>query len=173
MATPKKIAVVEEYTEKFKQAKGVYLTDYTGIDVKTIDDLRKKFRESNIEYKVLKNRLAKIAFKNAGVDEMDPYLQGVTSFVIGYDDPVIPAKIINEFNKKTKLLSLKAAWVEGSVFGPEDAAKLADLPSRDVLLSQFIGLLQAPMSKLVGTLQAPLQKMVGLLESLKEKKQEA
>ncbi|RLD13263.1 50S ribosomal protein L10 [candidate division KSB1 bacterium] len=173
MATPNKIAVVEEYTEKFKQAKGVYLTDYTGIDVKTIDDLRKKFRESNIEYKVLKNRLAKIAFKNAGIEGMDPYLQGVTSFVIGYDDPVIPAKIIDEFHKKTKLLNLKAALVEGSVFGPEDAAKLAALPSREVLLSQFVGLLQAPMSKLVGTLQAPLQKMVGLLESLKEKKQEA
>ncbi len=173
MATAKKIAVVEEYTEKFKKAKGIYLTDYTGIDVKTIDDLRKKFRESNIEYKVLKNRLAKIAFKNAGVEQMDPYLQGVTSFVIGYDDPVVPAKIINEFNKKTKLLNLKAAYIEGSVFGPDDAVKLADLPSRDVLLGQFVGLLQAPMAKLVGTLQAPLQKMIGLLESLKEKKQEA
>ncbi len=173
MATPKKIAVVEEYTDKFKKAKGVYLTDYTGIDVKTIDDLRKKFRENNIEYKVLKNRLAKIAFKNAGIDDMDSYLQGVTSFVIGYDDPVIPAKIINEFHKKTKLLNLKAAYLEGTVFGPEDAAKLADLPSREAMLSQIVGLLQAPMSKLVGTLQAPLQKMVGLLESLKEKKQEA
>jgi len=173
MATPRKIEIVEEYTEKFKKAKGIYLTDYTGIDVKTIDDLRKKFRESNIEYKVLKNRLAKIAFNNIGVKEMDPYLQGVTSFVIGYDDPVIPAKIITEFNKKTKKLNLKAAYLEGTVFGPEEAVKLADLPTRDVLLGQFVGLLQAPMSKLVATLQAPLQKMVGLLESLKEKKQEA
>lgn len=173
MATPKKIEIVEEYTEKFKKAKGIYLTDYTGIDVKTIDDLRKKFRESNIEYKVLKNRLAKIAFNNIGVKEMDPYLQGVTSFVIGYDDPVIPAKIVNEFHKKTKKLNLKAAYLEGTVFGPEEAIKLADLPSRDALLGQFVGLLQAPMSKLVSTLQAPLQKMVGLLESLKEKKQEA
>ncbi len=173
MATPKKIEIVEEYTEKFKKAKGIYLTDYTGIDVRTVDDLRKKFREANIEYKVLKNRLARIAFNNVGITEMDPYLKGVTSFVIGYDDPVVPAKIITEFNKKTKKLALKAAYLEGTVFGPEDAAKLADLPTRDVLLSQFVGLLQAPLTKLLATLQAPMQKMVGVLESLKEKKQEA
>ncbi len=173
MATPKKIAIVEEYTEKFKQAKCIYLTDYTGINVELVNDLRKKFREANVEYKVLKNRLVKISLHNAGIEDMDPYLKGVNSFVIGYDDPIIPVKIVKEFNKKTKLLNLKAAYFEGRVFGAEDAQKLADLPSRDVLLSQFVGLLQAPMSKLVATLQAPMQKFAGLLESLKEKKQEA
>ncbi len=173
MATAKKIAIVEEYTEKFKNAKGIYLTDYTGIDVQTVNGLRKQFREANIEYKVLKNRIAKIALHNAGINDLDPYLNGVTSFVIGYDDPVVPVKIVKDFNKKTKLLNLKAAYLEGHVFGTEDAVKLADLPSRDELLAQFVGLLQAPMTKLAATLQAPLQKFVGLLESLKEKKQEA
>lgn len=76
------------------------MTDYTGIDVQTVNGLRKQFRESNIEYKVLKNRIAKIALHNAGIKGLDPYLKGVTSFVIGYDDPVIPVKIVKDFNKR-------------------------------------------------------------------------
>jgi large subunit ribosomal protein L10 len=171
MATAEKIAVVEEFTEKFKKAKSVYLTDYTGMDVATVNELRTKFREADVEYKVLKNRLAKRSLNEAGIDVLDDYLKGVTSFVIGYDDPVAPAKIIKNFNVKTERLKLKVVYLEGKLFEAEMASKLADLPTRDELLSQFVGVLQAPMTKFAGTLQASMQKLVGTLNSLKDSKQ--
>ncbi len=170
MPTQEKIAVVEKYTEKFKQANSIYLADYTGIDVQTVNDVRRKFREENIEYKVLKNRLAKIALDGAGLPGLEDHLKGVTSFIIGYDDPVIPAKIVKEFNKKKETLRLKAVLFEGKVLNAEEAKKLADLPSREVLLSQFVGMLQSPMTKLAATLQAGMQNLARTLDALKENK---
>lgn len=171
MATPEKIAIVEQYTEKFKQAKSVYLTDFTGMDVATVSELRTKFRNADIEYKVLKNRLAKRSLNQAGINELDQYLKGVTSFIIGYDDPVAPARIIKEFNSKKERLILKVVYFEGKVFEAEMASKLADLPTREELIAKLLGTLQAPMTKLAGTLQAAMQKLVGTLNSLKDSKQ--
>ena len=170
MATQQKIDIVERYSEKFKEAKGVYLADYTGIDVHTVTEVRKKFRDSDIEYKVLKNRLAKRSLNNAGISELDDHLKGVTAFIIDYSDPVSPAKIIKEFNKKNEILQIKAVYVEGKVLSADEAKRLADLPSREVLLSQLVGLLQSPMTKLAGTLQASMQKMVRTLDAVKDSK---
>lgn len=170
MATQQKIEIVEAYSERFKGAKGVYLADYKGIDVQTVTEMRKQFRESGVEYKVLKNRLAKRALNNAGISELDEYLKGVTAFIITDDDPVSPAKIIKEFNKKNEILHVKAVYVEGKILSDEDAKKLADLPSRDILLSQFVGVLQAPMTKFAATLQASMQKLARTLDAVKESK---
>lgn len=170
MAAPDKIKIVEEYTEKFKQAKSVFLADFSGMDVATVTEIRRKCREAKIEYKVLKNRLARRALNNAGVDVLDPHLHGVSTFVIGYDDPVTPAKVIKEFNKSKELLKLKMVYFEGKVFDAEQASELANLPTREVLLAILLGLFNAPMTKLAGTLQAPMSKLVGVLNSLKESK---
>lgn len=170
MATQVKIDLVEEYTDKFKRAKSVYLTDYSGIDVITITEMRKKFREQNIEYKVLKNRLAKRSLNNAEISDLDPHLTGLNSFVISYDDPIAPARVIKEFNKKKERLKLKVVYLEGEVFEAEKAAALADLPTREELLAQFVGLLQAPMTKFVGTIQASMQKLARALDAVKESK---
>jgi large subunit ribosomal protein L10 len=170
MATAKKIEIVNEYIDKFKSAKAVYLTDFKGINVETDTELRKKFREGGIEYKVLKNRLAKRALHEAGIKELDPFLKEVTAFAIGYDDPVIAAKIIKDFNSPKERLRLKGVLFEGKVFEAESASALAELPSRDVLISQFASAIQSPMVKLAQTLQATMQKMVGVLNSLKDEK---
>jgi large subunit ribosomal protein L10 len=170
MPTPQKIDIVEKYTEKFKEAKSVYIADYSGIDVATVTDVRKKFRDQNVEYKVLKNRLAKISLNNAGITELDEHLKGVNTFVIGYDDPVAPAKIFEDFNKKQEVLKLKAVLFEGKVFEAEQAKEIAKLPSREALLGQFVGMLQSPMTKLAATLSSSMQKMVGVLNALKDKK---
>lgn len=170
MATQQKIDMVDAYTEKFKEAKGVYLANFSGMDVQAVTEVRKKFREEEIEYKVLKNRLAKRSLNNAGISELDEYLKGVTAFIIDYKDPVSPAKILKEFNKKKEILQVKAVYVEGKVLSAEEAKRLADLPSRDVLLAQFVGLLQAPMTKLAGTLQASMQKLARTLDAVKDSK---
>ena len=170
MPTAQKIDIVEKYTDKFKEAKCVYIADYSGIDVATVTEIRKKFRDQNIEYKVLKNRLAKLSLNNAGISELNDYLKGVNTFVIGYGDPVAPAKIFEDFNKKKEILPLKAVLFEGKVFQAEQAKEIAKLPTREVLLGQLLGMLQSPMSKLAATLQAPMQKMAGVLNALKETK---
>jgi large subunit ribosomal protein L10 len=170
MATPEKIKVVEEYTEKFKNAKSVFLADYTGMDVATVTEIRRRCREANVEYRVLKNRLAKRALNAAGVDALDYHLKGVTTFVIGYEDPVTPAKVIKEFNKSKELLKLKVVYFEGRLFDAGQASALANLPTREALMSKVLGLFQAPMTKFAGTLKAPMQNLVGVLNSLKESK---
>jgi large subunit ribosomal protein L10 len=170
MPTKEKIDVVEQFTEKFQKAKSVYITDYQGMDVGAVTDLRKLFRDADVEYRVLKNRLAKRSLNEAGINDLDEHLKGVSSFAIGYDDPVAPAKIIKDFNKKKDVLKLKAVYFEGKVFSAEEAVKLADLPNREALLSQFVGVLQAPMTKLAGTLQASMQKLVRTLGAVKETK---
>lgn len=171
MPTAQKIAVIEKYTEKFKEAKCVYIADYKGIDVETVTEVRKRFREQNIEYKVLKNRLVRIALNNAGITELAEHLTGANTYIIGYDDPVVPAKILEEFNKKEDVLRLKAVLFEGKVLGAEQAKSIANLPSREVLLGQLLGMLNSPITKFAGTLQASMQKMVGVLNSLKDKKE--
>ena len=170
MATQEKIDIVQAYADKFKSAKSVYLTDFSGIDVPTITGMRKKFRDENIEYKVLKNRLAKRSLQAAEINELEEHLTGVNAFVISYDDPVAPAKIIKEYNKKKEILKLKVVYLEGQVFSADKAAALADLPSREELLAKFVGLLQAPLAKLMGTLQASMQKLAGTLDAVKNSK---
>ena len=171
MPTAEKVAIVEEYTDKFKKANAIYIANYSGIDVATVTEVRKKFRENKVEYKVLKKRLAKLAMQNANVTDMDEFLNGVNVFVMGYDDPVLPAKIFEEFNKKNELLEVKAVLFEGKVFAGEHAKAIAKLPTRDALMSQLVGMLQQPMQKLAATLQSPLQKVVGALNALKDKKE--
>lgn len=170
MATQEKIDIVQTYADKFKTAKSVYLADFSGIDVPTITEMRKKFRDENIEYKVLKNRLVKRSLNNADINDLDEHLVGVNAFVISYDDPVAPAKIIQEYNKKKEILKIKVVYLEGQVFTADKAAALADLPSREELLAKFVGLLQTPLSKLLGTLRAPMQKLAGTLDAVKNGK---
>ena len=90
MATPQKEKIIEEMTDKFGRASSIFLVDFTGMDVNSTTELRRNFRESNIEYRVLKNTLAKISFQHAGIKGMEEYLKGVNAYAISYDDPALP-----------------------------------------------------------------------------------
>jgi len=172
MATQQKIALVEKYSDKFRRAKCVYITDFNGLDVHTDTQVRKMFRDAKLEYKVLKNRLAIRSLHEAGITALDSHLKGVSSFIIGYDDPVVAAKILRDFNKKKELLRVKVLFIEGKVFAAKEVDALADLPSREVLIAQLLGVLNAPMSKLVGTLEATMSKFVRTLDAVKDNKKE-
>ncbi|MBI4733659.1 MAG: 50S ribosomal protein L10, partial [Rubrobacteridae bacterium] len=115
MARPEKVASVEEIKDKMSRAKSVILTDYRGLSFEQISELRNKLRPLNVEYKVFKNTLAKIAIKELNLEELDQHFVGPTAMAISYDDPVAPAKPLADFAKATKLLELKAGVVEGSV----------------------------------------------------------
>jgi large subunit ribosomal protein L10 len=176
MPTEKKIEVVESFSEKFKNSKSIFLADFSGINVADTNSLRRSFHKANVHYFVLKNTLAKRSLSNAGIEGLDEVLTGMTAFAFSDADPIAPIRVIKDFNKgrgkEQSTLEVKGCVFEGSVIGPEKVDELANLPTREVLLSQLVGLLQSPLSKLLGTLQGTGQKLVGVLESLKNQKTE-
>lgn len=162
-----------EYLEAaFKEASGIYVTDFNGIDVEKITKFRNDLRAVNSKYIVVKNTLAGIALKNLGMENIVPYLKGPVGIAVATDDAVSPAKVIKEFRKEHKdLLPLKVAYVDGNLFDEAEANKLADLPSREVLLSQLLSCMAAPMSNFVGALNGVFTKLTGTLEAVKTKKE--
>ena len=174
MAREEKEKQVQELTEIFKRAKSVYLTDFKGLDVNRTTELRKKFREQAVEYRVVKNTLAQLAAKNAGYDMLLEYLTGPTGMAFGITDPIVPARILSEFAKdETVKLLVKVGLVEGTLFDPAAVRKLASLPTRDVLISQVLAGLQAPIAGFVGVLGGILRKFVGTVDAIAKQKESA
>lgn len=165
-----KEATVNEIQQKFERSKAVVLADYRGLNVKEVTELRKKLREAGIEYKVIKNTLTSRAAKQAKVEGLDQYLSGPTAIAFSYQDPVIPAKILANFAKDHKKLELKGGILEGRVINYQSVKALADLPSREILLGQVAGMLQAPMRGLVTVLAGPLRKAVYALDAIRKQK---
>jgi len=161
---------VELLTEKLKTARVAVLTDYRGLTVSQIQDLRGKLRGGDVEYRVVKNTLARRAAEAAGVPALESELEGPVAIAFGYDDLSAPAKLINDWVRATRLkLEVKGGLVEGRVFSPDQVKSLADLPSRDTLISQLAGAIQAPIAQLAGALQTPLSMLAGALESYTKK----
>lgn len=140
-----KIQVVEEIADRLTRSKGTIVTDYRGLNVAEVTELRKQLREAGVEYQVLKNTLTRRAADKVQLSDLHPYLTGPTAVAFGYDDPVTPAKILNDFAKKHKALELKGGILEGRVISAEEVTNLATLPSREGLLSMLLSVLQAPM----------------------------
>lgn len=162
--------VVKEIKEKLELSQGVVLTDYRGLNVAEVTELRNKLREAGIEFKVVKNTLTKIAASQIGLEGLAPYLEGPTAIAFGISDPVAPAKILSEFAKVHKDLEIKAGVLEGKVIGIDAVKALADLPSREVLLARVLGGMQAPMYGFAGVLQGTLRSLVYALNAVREKK---
>jgi len=165
-----KVEQVEVLTEKLKKAKVAVLTDYRGLTVSQMQELRGKLRTGNVEYRVIKNTLARRAADAAGYKALESELKGPIAIAFGYEDLSLPARLINEFVRTTRLkLEVVGGLVEGRVFNRDQIRQLADLPSREVLLAQLLGTLQSPVGQLVGIMQTPLQQLLGVLEAYKSK----
>ena len=171
MARPEKVAMVEEIQERLSRVQGAVLTDYRGLNAAEMTALRKELREAGVEYKVFKNTLTILAAREANLEELVPLLTGPTAFAFGYNDPVAPAKIISEFAKKSKALEIKGGGVEAQIIGPEGVADLANLPSREVLLSMVLRGMQGPMTGMVNVLQGNIRNFVYALNAIKEQKE--
>lgn len=141
----KKLAVAE-IKERFESAKSAVLVDYRGLSVGEVTELRSKFRQAGVEYKVYKNNLVKIAIKDTPFEALSQDLTGPNAIAFGINDAVIPAKIIKDFAKGHKNLELKAGVVEGSYCNLEQMIQIADLPSKEVLIGRFLGSVKAPVS---------------------------
>ena len=162
---------IEELEKEFKDASGIFLADNKRISVEKITKLRSDLRQQGIHFIVVKNTLAKEAATRVGKDALLPHFKGPTAVAVTKNEGTAPAKILRDFQKDNKdLLGLKIAYVDGNVFSSGDILRLADLPSREVLLGQLLGCLQAPMGKLAGTLNGILVKFVRTIDALKDKK---
>jgi len=161
---------VEVLTEKLRKAKVALLTDYRGLTVTQLQDLRGRLRGGDVEYRVVKNTLARRAAEAAGVPDLQPELDGPVAIAFGYDDLSLPSKLINDWVRATRLkLDVKGGLVEGRVFSPDQVKQLAELPSRETLISQLAGTIQSPIAQLAGALQTPLSMLAGALESYQKK----
>jgi large subunit ribosomal protein L10 len=152
---------VNEVSEKLKSSSCTIVTDYRGLNVAQVTLLRKTLREAGIEFTVLKNTLARRATANAELTELDEFLTGPTAIAFSKDDVVSPAKILTEFAKKNDKLSVKAGVVEGRVVGYDQIKALADLPSREGLLSMLLSVLQAPVRNFALAVKAVAEKQEG------------
>ncbi len=162
--------VVEDIKQKFQGSTGVVLADYRGLTVSQVTNLRVELRQAGVEYRVLKNTMVRRAANELGLEGLDPYLEGPTALAFS-PDPVAGAKILSEFTKKNKNLTIKAGVVEGKVVGPEKVKDLASLPSREVLLSQVLAGIQGPLQGMVNVLQGPIRKLGYALEEVRKLKE--
>ncbi len=146
--------VVNEVKEKLQKASTLVFVDYKGINVEDVTELRKRFREAGVDYKVYKNTLFKRASQEVGITDVHEHLQGTVAVAFGYDDVVAPARTLNQFIKEhpKTTISVKAGLVEGKLMGANEMKALGDLPSKEVLLSMLLGALQGSIRNLAYTL---------------------
>lgn len=168
MRKVEKEAFVQDFEQRVSSAPALYLTDFTGLNVKAMTQLRARLREIGAEYLVVKNRLALRALERLGLPDVRQHLKGPTGVVIGHDGPVEAARVLREFAQEHEQRpAVKAGLVERAVLGPQDIERIARLPSRDVLRAQVLGLMQAPLAALAGVLEAKLRETLGLVEALR------
>ena len=138
--------IVAEISEVIKDAASVVLVDYRGLTVEEDTALRKQLREAGVNYKVYKNTLMNFAFKGTDFEALAPYLNGPSAIAVATDDATAPARVVSEFAKKAKALEIKAGVVEGELYDAKGMAAIANIPSREVLISKLLGSLQSPIT---------------------------
>jgi large subunit ribosomal protein L10 len=171
MARPDKAAAVAELTDAFRESNAAVLTEYRGLTVAQLKELRRSLA-GNATYNVVKNTLTKIAAKDAGVDALDSLLEGPSAIAFVTGDPVEVAKSLRDFGRNNPLLVVKGGVLDGKALSADDVRKLADLESREVLLAKLAGAMKASLSQAVYLLNAPLAQAARLLGALEVKAQE-
>ncbi|MDD2619194.1 MAG: 50S ribosomal protein L10 [Syntrophomonadaceae bacterium] len=162
--------VVQEIEQKLQDAMLVVFTDYRGINVDEMTNLRNKLRAPGVEYKILKNTLTEFALSNTGHSDIVPYISGPNAVLFSNTDPVEPTKAIYEFIKQYKKLEVKVAILQGQMLTADKVKSLADLPPRDALLAQVLGTMQAPITSFVRVLNANITGLVRVLDQIKDQK---
>lgn len=171
MNKQEKTAFVAEFRDKVAQSSAMYLTDFTGLDVKAMTDLRSRLKAAGCEYVVVKNRLVKRALDDPQMTSVVERLTGPTGVIFTSNGVVEAAKAVSDFAREhDDKPSLKAGWMEGRALEAADVARLADLPSREGLLAMLAGALASPLAALANAMEAKTREAAGLLEALREKK---
>lgn len=172
MAKPEKVSAVAELAQLFRESDAAVLTEYRGLSVKQLKELRRALG-ADTTYAVVKNTLTEIAAREAGIDAFEGTLTGPTAIAFIKGEPVESAKTLRDFAKENKQLVVKSGYFEGKALTEDDVKKLADLESREVLLSKAAGAMKGSMSKAAALFQAPLSKTARAVDALRVKQEEA
>ena len=168
---PDKVAVVEEVREHFDASSAAILTEYRGLKVKELADLRRALRASGGEYKIYKNTLVTLAAREAGLADLEPMLKGPTAVAFVKGDAAGVAKALRDYARTNPLLVITGGVLGDKIIGAQETTALAELPSREVLLAQFAGALAAPLRQMAGLLQALPRNMAYGLAALRDKRE--
>ena len=168
-----KTQIIQELSQKLKENSAIIITEYQGLTVADISNLRAKLRSLKVEYTVVKNTLSKIVLKNAGLESLAPFFKGPTAIAIQKGDPVAGTKALVDFIKDHAKLKIKAGLLNDKVLSVAEVKALAALPSHKVLVSILLGTLQAPMYGLVNTMQGTIRKAVYALDAIRKQKEAA
>lgn len=168
-----KSTVIEGLVDRLNQAESVYVTDFTGLTVKSLTDLRRRLRGVGVEYVVVKNTLAIRALREVSMHGLDSALKGPTGMLFVSSDPVAAAKVIKEFQKENEKPAVKGGILAGRPVTAAEVERLATLPGREQLLAQLGGALQAPLQGFLGAATGLLQQFAGAVEALRSQRSEA
>ena len=171
MPTPEKVQAVSDIRERLEGAEAVFLTEYRGLSVRAVQDLRKALRASGADYKVVKMTLARLAASDAGIEGLDEYLSGPTALAFARRDPVATAKALKDFSKTNDVFVLKAGFLSGNILSPEEVSKLAEIEPLDVLLAKIAGAAKAPLMKAAGMFAAFNRDAASMFSQLLDKKE--
>jgi len=169
--TPEKQAIIDEIKGKLSSAQIAILTDFQGLKVAEMTELRKLLQKADIDYKVYKNTLIGLAAKELGIIGLDKYLVGPTALAFSKkDDLATPSKVLKDFGAKHQHLKVKAGILSNKAINADDVNALVNLPPKEFIISMVLGGMQAPIMKLLGVLQAPLRDLASVLKNLADKR---
>jgi large subunit ribosomal protein L10 len=168
---PEKEKAVEALHEKFSRAKTVLITDYRGLNMEAMNELRSQLRDASVEYRVVKNTLMNRAADGTDMTLLKEHFLGPCGLALSYEDPVAPAKVLMKFSEDNAALEIKVGIVEGKFVDSSGIKRLAKLPTQEVLLTQLLMLMNTPAANLVTVLSGVLTKFMGVLEAIKQQKE--
>lgn len=173
MGRAEKGTSIAEFREKLSGVRGAVLTGFRGLSVADITELRSLLRKSEVEYRVVKNTLARLAVKDTGLEGLAAYFEGPTAIAISRKDAVAASKVLTTWGKSRPTFTIKGGVIEGRVVGSAEIAELAAVPPREVLLARMAGAMQAPITGLVRVLAVHLLGLACALDQVRQKKEGA
>jgi large subunit ribosomal protein L10 len=169
MPTTRKVEAIEELSEKLKRTTGLVVTDYRGLTVAQMQELRRKLQAAGVDYLVVKNTLARRAATHSGLEVLEPELVGPVGLAIGYADAAATAKVVNDYIKQTRRLAIKGGMLGKQVLDADTVKTLAELPGREALLAQLASTLNHSVAQLAGAMQGAIDKLANGLEAYRQK----
>ena len=168
MPTAQKAATIDQLTDQLQRAQLTIVADYRGLGVGALQGLRGNLRPVGAEFRVAKNTLTTIAAGRAGIEGMDSLLEGPTALVLAYDDPVQASKIVTDFVRTSRVLTVRGGVMGNRLVSPPDIDALATLPPREELLARLVGMLASPLTRVVGVLGGPIRSLPYVLNARAE-----
>lgn len=165
MPTQAKAQQIEELAEQMQRAELTVLTDYRGLSVAALQDLRGRLRPVDAEFRVAKNTLTRIAAERVGIEGLETHLEGPTAIMFAYGDVVAPAKAMSDFARTSRILQVKAGVLNNQVLSQDDVEAISSLPPREELLGRLVGMLASPMTRTVGVLSGPSRSVAYLVNA--------